>query len=110
MSTRFKRHPLAASLLLVSAAAFAHHPFGECRHVDRETIRCTGGFDEKPVSGLRIDVLDDDDRILIRGKLDAAASFTFAKPAVPFYVLFDAGPGQVVEIDDGEVKPGQGVE
>jgi hypothetical protein len=95
---------LAAGLLLAALPAFAHHPFGECRQVDRKTVRCTGGFDEKPVPGLRIDILDDQDKILIRGRLDAKASFTFDKPAVPFYVLIDAGPGQVVGIDDTEVK------
>lgn len=105
MIMKFNRTLLAAGLLFAALPAFAHHPFGECRQVDRKTIRCTGGFDEKPVSGLRIDVLDDQDRILIQGKLDAQASFTFEKPAVPFYVLIDAGPGLVVEIDDDELRP-----
>lgn len=98
------RYVLAAGLLLAATSALAHHPFGECRQVDGKTIRCTGGFDGKPIPGLPIDVLDDDDKILIRGKLDAEASFTFEKPAVPFYVLIDAGPGQVAEIDDAEIK------
>lgn len=104
MTMKSKYYPLTFGLLLWSVAVFAHHPFGECRQIDRKTIRCTGGFDQKPVPGLRIDVLDEQDRILIRGKLDAQASFTFEKPAVPFYVLMDAGPGQVVEIDDDEVR------
>ncbi|MBW7900701.1 MAG: hypothetical protein H3C26_04450 [Rhodocyclaceae bacterium] len=97
-------YALAAGLLLAAAPALAHHPFGECAHLNPETIRCSGGFDEKPLPGLRIDVLDDEDKILVRGELDAQASFTFPRPAVPFYVLIDAGPGQVMEIDDREVK------
>lgn len=95
---------LAVGLLLAALPAFAHHPFGECRQVDRKIIRCTGGFDEKPVPGLRTDVLDDQGNILIRGKLDAQASFSFEKPAEPFYVLIDAGPGQAVEIDDEDIR------
>lgn len=94
---------MATGLLLAALAALAHHPFAECRQIDGKTIRCTGGFDGKPIPGLPIDVLDDD-RILIRGKLDAEASFIFEKPAVPFYVLIDAGPGLVVEIDDDEIE------
>ncbi|THF63387.1 hypothetical protein [Pseudothauera rhizosphaerae] len=97
-------YALAAGLLLAAAPALAHHPFGECAHLNPETVRCSGGFDEKPIPGLRIDVLDGDDNILIGGRLDAQASFTFERPAVPFYVLIDAGPGHVVEIDGEEVK------
>lgn len=96
--------PPALGLLLACVAAAAHHPFGECRQMERQTVRCTGGFDGKPVPGMRIDVLNGGDRILIRGKLDAQASFTFDRPAAPFYVLIDAGPGQVVEIDAAQIR------
>lgn len=85
---------------------FAHAALDRktCRSPPCQLSPTTLSADETPVPGLRIDVLDDRDRILIRGKLDAKASFTFEKPAGPFYVLIDAGPGQGVEIDDTEVK------
>lgn len=107
MKTKYRMGLLG--LLLLPATAFAHHPFGECRYIEPTTIRCTGGFDAALLPNLPIEVLDDRDRVLIRGRLDARASFTFARPAVPFYVLIDAGPGLVVEIDDSEVAPAAAV-
>ena len=95
-------HPLGA-LLLASAAlpALAHQaPFCQCAPLDARTIRCTAGFSgDAPATGVPLEVIAYDQRVLVAGRLDEQSSFTFRRPDEPFYILFDAGPGYTVEID-----------
>jgi hypothetical protein len=51
-----------------------------------------------------LDVIGYDETILLPGKLGADSTVTFKKPAAEFYVLFDAGPGHVVEIDQADIE------
>ena len=44
-----------------------------------------------------------DESVLVPGKLGDDSTLTFKKPGAEFYVLFDAGPGHVVEIDHTEI-------
>jgi hypothetical protein len=98
----------AALLMLCSAfsaGALAHNPMCECKAVDAEQIKCTGGFsDGSGAPGVTLDVIGYDETILLPGKLGADSSLTFKKPAAEFYVLFDAGPGHVVEIDQADIE------
>lgn len=106
MST-FSLRRLAASALLilgVSGTALAHNPICECVQIDSENIRCTGGFsDGSAAAGVTLDVVGYDETILLPGKLGTDSTLTFKKPAAEFYVLFDAGPGHVVEIDQADI-------
>jgi hypothetical protein len=99
---RPSRLRLRAALLLLcsgfSAGALAHNPMCECKAVDAEQIKCTGA------PGVTLDVIGYDETILVPGKLGADSSLTFKKPAAEFYVLFDAGPGHVVEIDQADIE------
>ncbi|MCQ4264153.1 hypothetical protein CXK91_21060 [Stutzerimonas stutzeri] len=93
---------VAAVLLIGIAQQVAAHqaPFCQCKAVGERTVRCVGGFSGGvPATGVTLDVIDYDERILVAGKLDEEASFTFERPETPFYILFDAGPGYTVEID-----------
>ena len=92
--TRPWRLPLAALLLGMSGAALAHNPICECEEVQAGEIRCKGGFS---------DVIGYDEQILVPGKLGADSTLTFKRPDGEFYVLFDAGPGHVVEIDHADI-------
>jgi len=97
------------ALLLASAVfssgALAHNPMCECKQIDGEQIRCTGGFsDGSGAPGVTLDVIGYDETILVPGKLGADSTLTFKKPDAEFYVLFDAGPGHVVEIDQADIE------
>ncbi len=53
--------------------------------------------------GVTLDVIGYDEQILVPGKLGADSTLTFKRPDGEFYVLFDAGPGHVVEIDHADI-------
>src|SRR5690606_7589273 len=102
---KWARCMVGAALFLAGSVAWAHFPIGDCKHVDKSTIQCTGGFsDGGNAPGLTLDVISYDEEILVSKKLDSHSMATFKKPSVPFYILFDAGAGHVVEIDHAEVK------
>ena len=85
--------------------ALAHNPMCECKEIPGEQIQCTGGFsDGSGAPGVTLDVIGYDESILVPGKLGAVSTLTFQKPASEFYVLFDAGPGHVVEIDQADIQ------
>jgi hypothetical protein len=96
----------ALSLLGIglSGTALAHNPMCECKEIENEQIRCTGGFsDGSGAPGVTLDVIGYDESILVPGKLGPDSTLTFKRPASEFYVLFDAGPGHVVEIDQADI-------
>ena len=69
-------HPLSAALLVLcagfSASALAHNPMCECKAIDAEQIKCTGGFsDGSGAPGVTLDVIGYDETILVPGKLGA---------------------------------------
>ena len=88
-----------------STAALAHNPMCECKEIAGEQIQCTGGFsDGSGAPGVTLDVIGYDETILVPGKLGADSTLTFQTPSAEFYVLFDAGPGHVVEIDQADIQ------
>ena len=101
---------IALSLFLVSQA-FSHTPLCSCYDNEDGTITCEGGFsDGCSATGIPITVVDENDEvisvqneegeeILLKGKMDEDSEFTFIKPKVPYKVVFDAGPGHIVEIE-----------
>lgn len=99
------RNVAAIALLSLSDAALAHNPMCQCEELDAENIRCTGGFsDGSGAAGVTLDVIGYDESILVPGKLAEDSTLTFKKPEGEFYVLFDAGPGHIVEIDHTEIE------
>ena len=107
-SRLFKKPALAAgfiALLGVCSQALAHNPMCECTAVEDGKIRCTGGFsDGSGAPGVTLDVIGYDETILVPGKLGADSTLTFKRPDSEFYVLFDAGPGHIVEIDQADIE------
>lgn len=96
------------SLLLGASAlcgvAMAHNPVCECEAQGEEQIVCVGGFsDGSGAPGVTLDVIGYDEQILVAGKLDDDSRLSFKRPDGEFYVLFDAGPGHVVEIDHTDI-------
>lgn len=89
-----------------SGVALAHNPMCECKDIGGEQIKCTGGFsDGSGAPGVTLDVIGYDETVLLPGKLGQDSTLTFKKPSAEFYVLFDAGPGHVVEIDQADIQP-----
>lgn len=102
----FTARRLLLPLLLLGAAgpALAHNPMCECKPVDGEQIECTGGFsDGSGAPGVTLDVIGYNEEILVPGKLGEDSRLIFKRPAGEFYVLFDAGPGHIVEIDHADI-------
>jgi len=109
MSSRlFKQPALAAGLFALigfCGQALAHNPMCECKAGEDGQIRCTGGFsDGSGAPGVTLDVIGYDETILVPGKLGADSTMTFKRPDSEFYVLFDAGPGHIVEIDQADIE------
>jgi hypothetical protein len=101
---RFGLSTLTAGLAMAAGQAYAHNPVCTCEAVGEEEIRCTGGFsDGSGAPGVTLDVISYNEDILVPGKLGDDSSMTFARPNDEFYILFDAGPGHVVEVDHTEV-------
>ena len=63
------------------------------------TLLCTGAF-----TGVGVKVLNDRDRVLIKGAMNADSTFTFTKPDDDFHILYDAGPSHqvIIYMDDIE--------
>ena len=104
----FKSTALVAGMFALigfSASVLAHNPMCECKDIGGGMIRCTGGFsDGSGAPGVTLDVIGYDETILVAGKLGSDSSLTFKRPDAEFYVLFDAGPGHIVEIDQADIE------
>jgi len=91
--------------LTFSSAAWAHHPIAECKQLAEQMIECEGGFsDGSKAAGVSLEVIGYDNKVLITDKLDKDSKLRFKRPDVDFYVLFDAGPGHIVEIDQSDIQ------
>jgi hypothetical protein len=78
--------------------ALAHTPLMACFDNGDDTITCNGGFsDGSSASGVTIQVVNGQDKIIIEGTMDHDSEFTFDKPAGRYTVVFDAGPNHVVK-------------
>ncbi|WP_448807851.1 hypothetical protein [Aminobacterium mobile] len=90
---------------VVVSVAFAHTPMCYCYLNDDGTVTCEGGFsDGSSASGVSMTIKDEGGNILVEGKMDELSEFNFEKPGVPFIVVFDAGPGHVVQIKGEDIK------
>lgn len=95
---------LAFGLALGCGTVFAHEPVTRCFLLDEATVRCRGAAndgDEMP--GSRMEVIALNGEPLLDGKLESDSTWTFSKPAQPFYVLFDTGPGLQVTVEQDEI-------
>ncbi len=87
------------------SSAWAHNPICECNAVTQTEIECIGGFsDGSTAPGVTLDVIGYDEETLLAGQLDTNSRLRFQRPEQEFYILFDAGPGHVVEIDHAEIE------
>ncbi|TLP52932.1 MULTISPECIES: hypothetical protein [Pseudomonas] len=89
--------------LLAAPPVLAHNPMCDCTE-SGDQITCKGGFsDGSGAPGVTLDVIGYDEQVLMASKLGDDSTFTFKRPDGEFYVLFDAGPGHVVEVDHADI-------
>nr|WP_321980787.1 hypothetical protein [uncultured Cohaesibacter sp.] len=85
-------------------AAFAHTPICACYDNGDGTVLCEGGFsDGSSASGVAMKVYDDNENLILEGKMSEDSEFEFDKPDGDYNVLFDAGPGHTIEINGSEI-------
>jgi hypothetical protein len=90
--------------IFLSVPAFAHTPLCSCYDNGDGSVTCEGGFsDGSSASGVEMRVENKEGKVLIKGKMDEDSEFTFEKPSSAYKVIFDAGPGHVVETDGKEI-------
>ncbi|MFK4751782.1 hypothetical protein [Oceanobacter antarcticus] len=99
---RFK-FTLLPIVLVYSSVVYAHTPVCQCQLQENQVI-CEGGYhDGSEAVGVTMTVLTYHGVTLANGKLDKASRFHFELPASPFYVLMDAGPGEMFEVDWSDI-------
>ncbi|MFN3984835.1 MAG: hypothetical protein ACK4KV_05070 [Rhodocyclaceae bacterium] len=102
---RWGRGVMLAALAAWAMPAAAHNPICVCEDHDETHVRCVGGFsDGSKAPGVTLDVIGYDETILLAGKLGDDSALVFKRPEGEFYILFDAGPGHVVEVDHSEIN------
>ena len=90
--------------LLLCGPAIDHTPVCRCELTGTD-ITCTGQFhDGSAANGIAMTVLDYDNTILVNDKLDKQSRLQFPLPKQPFYIIMDAGPGEMFEVDWKDVK------
>ena len=68
------------------------------------TAVCEGGFsDGSDAAGVEIRVEADNGQVLIKGKMDEISEFTFKIPPQSYHVVFDAGKGHAVVVEDDDI-------
>lgn len=101
---RIARTILALGLAGATAISWAHEPVAKCYLLNDATVRCRGASnDGDTMPGSLMEVLAMDGTTLVKEALDAHSTLTFRKPAQPFYVLFDTGPGLQVTVEQDEI-------
>ena len=98
---------LAAVSFLMGVFAtcgFSHTPLCSCYDNEDGTIICEGGFSNgSSGAGVKMKVVDKEGNTIKEGRMNEDSEFIFDKPDRPYKVLFDAGPGHVVEVDGKEI-------
>jgi hypothetical protein len=90
---------LSALLFVQGGQVFAHTPTCDCSDNGDGTITCEGGYsDGSSAAGTPIRVQDAEGNVLLQGKMDDLSSYTFDRPEVPFFIIFDAGEGHRIQI------------
>ena len=102
MSHLTKRVLVCVSLFF-SQTVMAHFPVMSCDLAGGK-IRCETGFSDGSLSvGKPVTVLDYDDQVLLELTTDSASAVAFDAPKGEYYIRFDSGHEQPVEIDYDEL-------
>lgn len=96
---------LGVALLALAGSAMAHSPICACYDNGDGTVTCEGGFsDGASAEGVGMRIVDESDRVLEAGEMDAQSTYTFDMPDGEFHVIFDAGMSHIVTIFSGDIE------
>lgn len=102
-------HPAAAAAMLLVGAGFAtgaqaHTPLFACYGEADDMVFCEGGFsDGSSAAGVALRILDGAGQVLVETSMPDNSEFEFERPDGAYRVVFDAGPGHVIEIDGADI-------
>lgn len=110
LAMTFKKHFKKAlktlsgtALLLSSSAAFAHFPLMHCASTG-DAIECEAGYsDGSKAIDYQVSMFDYDDNLIAKAKTDKRSVATFKKTTEEFYIVFDSGHENPVEVDSVEI-------
>lgn len=96
---------LTLALFALARPAMAHSPICACYDNGDGTVTCEGGFsDGASAEGVAMRIVDESDRVLQVGEMDARSTYTFDMPDGEFHVIFDAGMSHIVTIFSGDIE------
>lgn len=98
MMTRYFRSLILSAAALVASAANAN-PIELTCYENAGWHNCTLTLEKISPAKKRIDILDLEQRLLSRAVTDKQGVFRYEVPVEPFFLLVDAGPGHVFDID-----------
>jgi hypothetical protein len=97
---------LALSLItsLFSGTASAHFPLMNC-WFESDKVACEAGYsDASTAVDYAVNMYDYDDNLIAKGMTDKRSIAEFSKPDTDFYLVFDAGHENPVEVDVVEIS------
>ncbi|QUM75276.1 hypothetical protein HWV00_02985 [Moritella sp. 24] len=97
---------LALSLItgLFSGTARAHFPLMTC-WFESDNVVCEAGYsDASTAVDYAVNMYDYDDNLIAKGMTDKRSIAEFSKPDTDFYLVFDAGHENPVEVDVVEIS------
>ncbi|WP_045466913.1 hypothetical protein [Vibrio hyugaensis] len=89
---------------LASFQAMAHFPLMSC-HLEQEKVICEAGYsDGSTAVDYDVEMYDYDDNLIAKVATDKRSIAEFSHPQTDFYLVFDAGHENPVEVDIVELK------
>jgi len=85
--------------LVLSTSVSAHSLFLDCAAKGNQVTCKTSFSDGSSAAEFPFEVISYDDDLLVQGQTDQDSSFSFNTPDQDYYILLDAGPGHVIELD-----------
>ncbi|APX09476.1 hypothetical protein D0784_25250 [Vibrio campbellii] len=88
----------------ISYQAAAHFPLMSC-HLEQEKVICEAGYsDGSTAVDYDVEMYDYDDNLIAKVTTDKRSIAEFTHPQTDFYLVFDAGHENPVEVDVVELK------
>ena len=95
---------VAATSVLYSTVVAAHFPLMHC-WFEANNVLCEAGYsDGSKAVDYRVNLYDYDDNLLAKKNTDKRSIVTFEKPDSDFYIVFDSGHENPVEVDVVEIS------
>ncbi|OIQ26264.1 hypothetical protein [uncultured Vibrio sp.] len=95
---------IALAVSFLSLPAFAHFPLMNC-WLEADAILCEAGYsDGSTAIDYAVEMFDYEDNLVAKAMTDKRSIVEFSHPGVDFYLVFDAGHENPVEVDVVEIS------